>query len=487
MGETGDGETGSADEDRATIVHFFGETTLGPLEETQPCVSWTIGNEEAVYVEKTDLFNQGMYHHSTWMAVPEDMFEGPDGFWNCSDRGWDEVQAALAGTVLIAQSTQSLWEEQQYGPDDGGVVVKIPPFHKIVAVNHMLNVTDREITTGITMTLNVVHPKLVQTVLTPFRLAFWDLFIPPAEGGVPTESDHVADCDIAGIFSGNGIELDAQIHFLLPHTHQYAKRFFVDIVGGPRDGDRIIDIDGFSAQGNGTSFFPPVDMTGATGLRMTCGYANDRDEPIVWGVGDQEMCEMLGMADSSLVFDMGVNTSVLEDDGVVKTYGGNCSGVGFYPNSKQTLPSQGEIDGDLYLPDVPPGDQGLPDVPECEDVDASVPGEGPVTLTSLRNTLFQSCAWSSCHTGDSPRAGLDLGATDLHAELLRVSQTDPGRQLVDPGNPDESWLLHRVSKCEPTSTAGEVYGHMPFGSPVLLEDALVNKLRQWIADGAPDN
>lgn len=484
-GGDGDGD----DPDRETVTHFFGELNLEPLEEITPCVSWTIGNEESLWIEQTDLYNQGMYHHSTWIAVPEEKYPGPDGFWDCNERGFDEVDAALSGTVLIAQSTQSLWETQRYGPEDAGVVVKIPPRHKLVAVNHVLNVSNRPITTGITMNIHLVHPKLVETVLVPFRLAYWDLAIPPAENGVPTESDFNAECRLEQAFDSNGLPIDTRVHYLLPHTHDLGKRFFVDIIGGERDGERIVDIQGFNAQGNGQSFFPPVDLAGAEGLRMTCGFANERDEVIEWGIGDQEMCEMLGMADSSLVMDFGVNNNEeLEPIDGVRQFGGSCSGVGFFPNSRQSPPTEGERGGDLYVPELPPEDEELPEIPECINTDQSVEAEAPTTLSSVSETLFASCAWSSCHSGPSAAAGLDLEAEDLHTELLEhVSISDPGRPLVDPGNRDNSVLYRRVAYCDGETTEGQPLNHMPFGSPTLLEDALVNKLGAWIDDGAEND
>ena len=38
------GDTETTPEDRATIVHSFGVVDLAPLEETQPCVQWTLDN-----------------------------------------------------------------------------------------------------------------------------------------------------------------------------------------------------------------------------------------------------------------------------------------------------------------------------------------------------------------------------------------------------------------------------------------------------------
>lgn len=478
----GDGDGSEGPLEQATVSHFYGSWDLEPYEEAWPCVSWTLNNEESLYVNATTLNNEGMYHHSTWLVVPEDYYEGPDGFWDCDARGFSEVEAAVAGTVLIAQSTQSTYERQFYGD---GVVVKIPPHHKIVAQNHMLNVANRPVTTGTTMSLELVHPKLVETVLVPFRLAYWDLHIPPM-----AESDHVADCELDGPFNmATGRDIDMKIHFLLPHTHDLGKRFYVDIVGGPRDGERVVDIEGFNARGNGARFDDPIDMTGATGLRMTCGYHNPRDEEIGWGFGDQEMCEMLGMADSDALIDMGVSGyEYLGAVDGVEQYGGACSGLGFAPNSKQTLPTQDEVDGELYLPPISEEDEAIDPVPKCLDFETGTAPIGPPTLSDIAATVFPSCTWSACHGGDSPAAGLDLASADLHAELLgHEVQADTADPLIAPGDPEGSWLYQRLALCDPTGNDGVEYAHMPLGNPVLLDAGLIAKVRAWIEDGAKDD
>lgn len=43
---------------------------------------------------------------------------------------------------------------------------------------------------------------------------------------------------------------------------------------------------------------PPIDVSGATGLRMTCGYDNPTDSTVRYGIGDQEMCVFLAYTDA---------------------------------------------------------------------------------------------------------------------------------------------------------------------------------------------
>ena len=149
-------ETDALPDDRATVVHSFGAFELGPLEEAQPCLQWTIENEESLYVQTVRLVNDGGSHHSNWFVVPEDQFVGEDGYFDCNSRGFDELSAAVAGTVLFAQSTQSRLDEQTL-PE--GVVIKIPPRHKLLAGGHFLNLSDSPTATEMRVSLDIIHPR----------------------------------------------------------------------------------------------------------------------------------------------------------------------------------------------------------------------------------------------------------------------------------------------------------------------------------------
>jgi hypothetical protein len=90
---------------------------------------------------------------------------------------------------------------------------------------------------------------------------------------------------------------------------------------------------------------------------------------------------------------------------------------------------------------------------------------------------------SNCHVNfsDSPSAQLDLNAEQSWAALYRMpSLIAQGRRMVQPGDPEASFLLEKL-RCEQPE-AGE---RMPRGRlPIPLdEQALV---RDWIAQGARD-
>jgi hypothetical protein len=137
----------------------------------------------------------------------------------------------------------------------------------------------------------------------------------------------------------------------------------------------------------------------------------------------------------------------------------------------------------LNVPDS--GDEGIPPVPECIDHDPSVQPLLEPTLANVFDAVFQpSCTFNACHGSSGQAAGLDLQATDLLTELLdHQVQGDTGMALVEPGDPDNSWLYQVLSSCAPQD-GGNVGSHMPLNAPVLLGDTSVALVREWIAAGA---
>ena len=104
-------------------------------------------------------------------------------------------------------------------------------------------------------------------------------------------------------------------------------------------------------------------------------------------------------------------------------------------------------------------------------VDAGAPeGSAPVVVASattyetLQPVLTETCG--ECHSGDSPRAGLDV---TTYASLMAGGRDGP---VILPGDTDESSLILQV--------LGE--GHF-----ADLSDGQMQALRDWIAAGAPEN
>ena len=472
----GDGD-GEAPPETVTVAHQFETITLDPFEERLPCISWTIDNEQALYVQAVTLANTGGFHHSNGFVVPEDLYAGPDGVWDCAERGFNTVEAATKGSVLFAQSTQSYVEEQRFNP---AAVIKIPPKYRVVAELHMLNLSPTELDTALRISLDLIHPRDVETLLAPFAMQYTDLAIPP-QG----ESRFRAECDDF-LATVNPNDSPFRLHWALPHYHYLGNYFGIEVIGGSLDGTVVHEINGFDAAPVGKRFDPPLDLADADGLRLTCGYDNWTDQLIGWGNGDQEMCILFGFTDFPLVTQATATSgaAIGEEDGI-PTFEGSCFSLvspkpdGFGP------PTQAEKDGALYLPPIDPDDQGLPPVPPCEDtpVDAVASLE-PTYANVVANLFVPACGFSSCHGSGGGAGGLNLegGAQDL---LDHVPLANTDLPLVEPGDPEGSWLYQRISQCEPQDKAGNPVAHMPLNAPFLLDPGVIATVRDWIAAGAP--
>ncbi len=480
-------DTGDEQVLEAKLGYTFETYHLPAGEEHVPCVQWTLNNEKPLYVNSVTMGNDGGFHHSNWYVVPEHHLDGDDGYFTCSDRGWSEQTAALMGTVLFAQSTQSLIETQQF-PE--GVVTKIPPNHMIVADLHFLNTTPEDMETQMRLELGLLHPKKVETIAAPFRLDYRDLDIP-----AQSQSRFRSQCDIAGEgaqflpVGEDGTLEDVELYYVLPHYHDLGNYFDLRIYGGPDDGKSIFELEGFNAEANGQTFNPPIDLTGAKGLEFSCGFNNPRDEDVGWGIGDQEMCMMLGYTNAGGIFDASVgdgDNEVLgpDEDGIVKNTG-PCDIFSAPASEGQSMPGQDELDGDLYVPDSGTDDDFQP-APDCFDIpDDAQPLLAEPTLTDIEEYIFEpSCSFSACHGAGGGAAGLSLVGDDLHDHLLNHQTVTPTQmELVEPGDASQSWLYEVMAHCEPQSDVGPV-NHMPLNSPALLPPDHVAMVREWIDGGA---
>ena len=298
---------------------FPDQTTASGQEIKGMCRSWTLENDTELWVNAVELEQDESSHHSNWMFVEDTEFDGPDGIWKCSDRGYNQLSAALSGGVLYAQSTQAVREVQKF-PD--GVVVRLPPRARIVSDIHVLNVTPATVTGNVKLTIYAIPPEEVSVKLTPFHVTYDELAIPPH-----ATSRFSGVCELDSQFQNvTGTPFAPKIHYVLPHTHALGTRFFLEVSGGPNDGQSIIDVRGFNGEARGRQYIPPLDLAGATGLRFGCEFENPRDDEVNWGFGDQEMCEALGFAESPVVFESRIYEANPDGaDGEIQLFTGPCS------------------------------------------------------------------------------------------------------------------------------------------------------------------
>jgi hypothetical protein len=96
--------------------------------------------------------------------------------------------------------------------------------------------------------------------------------------------------------------------------------------------------------------------------------------------------------------------------------------------------------------------------------------------------IFQrrGCVASGCHAVAEPRGGLVLAQGQSHQALVRTRARAEVYFLVEPGNPDMSYLMMRLEGRQ------RVGGRMPLGQ-APLDSIDVGNLRNWILSGAENN
>ena len=290
------------------ISHAFPSYDVEPGEEVKDlCQSWTLNNEEELWISAVEMRQNYGSHHSIWTFVPDDVFDGEDGVWVCDDRGASIVAAVVAGGNLYNQSTQAEHETQRFA---NGAAIRIPPYSRIVGEMHLLNTTGEKLTGNMNLTLYAQEKSDVRTPLIPTELTFDEVFV-PAE----SESRMVAECDLSSSFQEVGLPVDFTVYHVMPHSHERGRRLFIEVVGGPMDGMSILnDVHYATFEPRGYNFQEPLEVKGATAIRYGCEFDNPDPWDYVWGF-KEEMCQFSMFVDAPLAFTAAINE--LEDVGVV--------------------------------------------------------------------------------------------------------------------------------------------------------------------------
>ena len=110
------------------------------------------------------------------------------------------------------------------------------------------------------------------------------------------------------------------------------------------------------------------------------------------------------------------------------------------------------------------------------------PGAFNPTLADIQANVFTpTCASSTCHGGGAPAAGLNLTDGVSYAALVGITSPQEGTlQLVNPNNPDTSYLIQKME-----GAAGIVGQVMPQSGAIAQTS--IDTIRQWITDGAMDD
>jgi hypothetical protein len=123
--------------------------------------------------------------------------------------------------------------------------------------------------------------------------------------------------------------------------------------------------------------------------------------------------------------------------------------------------------------------------------DFAANASAPATASDVQPILAQNCALGGCHLS-GPGAGglvLDVSAATWPNALVGVAAREsPSMNLVTAGDPDRSWLVHKIFGSFCGATCDRALGcgaEMPFGA--ALSDANRSTIVAWVIAGAPSS
>ncbi len=296
----------SSSDPNAVQTYKFGPFTIQPSEEiTQDCVQITLHNATELYINQVELTTGPGFHHSNWFYVPENLFPGDDGTYNCNDRSFDQAAAAARGGVLFAQSTQSVHDVQTF-PE--GAALHIPPHFKLVSTIHLLNASDSTLNLTPTIALTPIAKASVTTLLQGVSLENHALGIPPM-----MQSRFTLDCDFQGPWSSlaatgavSSPTPDFNLYYALAHYHALGTGMTIEGVRPDGSSATIYATQNHVGDALGGTLDPLFSMDGFTRIRFSCDYYNNTAATVAWGVGSNEMCVFLSFSDSQFAWGGGI-------------------------------------------------------------------------------------------------------------------------------------------------------------------------------------
>ena len=133
-------------------------------------------------------------------------------------------------------------------------------------------------------------------------------------------------------------------------------------------------------------------------------------------------------------------------------------------------------------------------VGSCDEKLSDLTGPTPnlePTFASIQHEIFNATdasgrlACTNCHSnqGRNPSGGMNLLEGLSYTQLVGVASTGkPGAVRVIPGDPENSYIIHKL---EGSSDIAGV--RMPRGNGPYLTEGQIMVIKRWIAIGAPNN
>lgn len=253
--------------------------TLAPGEEISFCLSWPIPDLTNDVVHTARLYTTTGLHHSNVVAKPINNDLGPNPYPDCHPGAADPIANIGAGIpdVLFANSTQIEGRETIAFASGMGYVLD----------------STREVATDIHYLNSHAEPRRIEVVYDFFTMPRSELRQEVAPFVVNVEEFSIAPhtTEVVGAtcsaFGGN-------IVTMMPHTHDLATRFTVDLMDPNNKETRILDDGAYDLESDIRRFEPALNIDDAERIRHECTFANTRDVEVHYGIGTNEMCTFFG-------------------------------------------------------------------------------------------------------------------------------------------------------------------------------------------------
>jgi hypothetical protein len=258
---------------------------LGPGDEKSLCVAWAYPELHNKHVYSARLYTTGGLHHSNMFGMAHNPMLGPSPYPVCHPGQSDlfahagEIAQGVIPDVLFANSTQVIGGEQLVFAAGMGFEVTTDGREVATSIHFLNPGTERKRVEVVydfyTMPISKVEKELVPYYYDNFS------FQVPANG----TADITTTCNLFG--AGNIVSL-------MPHTHQRAKQFTVDLLMNDGTEQRIYTGGVFDLESDIEVFDQPIDLANARQIRHTCTVQNELSAPIKYGNGTNEMCTLFG-------------------------------------------------------------------------------------------------------------------------------------------------------------------------------------------------
>ena|GEM_PF-4721698 len=253
--------------------------TIAVGEEVEFCLSWPIPDLTHDVIHAARLYTTGGLHHSNVIAKPINEDAGPNPYPDCHPGAASPVGNIGAGIpdVLFANSTQVEGQETiAFGTGMGYV---LDTTREIATDIHFLNTRSDPLRIEVVYDFFTMPRSELTQEVAPFVVNIEEFSVPP-------HTTEVVEASCTA-FGGN-------IAMIMPHTHDLAQRFTVDLLSAGGGEKRVFDDGPFDSASDIQRYDPALNIDEAERMRHQCTFVNSRDIEVHYGIGTNEMCVLFG-------------------------------------------------------------------------------------------------------------------------------------------------------------------------------------------------